>query len=275
MRYSQPAAGFVVIAILAVCSDRAGAVDLSDADCIIEPHVSVDLGTSVDGIVDEILVDRGDTVAEGQVLVRLESGVERAAVKQAQLRTRQKSGTELAEGRLVFAKRKRDRTMQLFADNVVSEMTRDEVDLEVETAELELKRATENEEQAQLDLERAQAILDLRRIVSPIDGIVVERLVSPGESIGQQQTVLMKLVQVDPLNVELIVPSSQFGSFVLGGTLLISPRPPGKGTYEATIDIIDPVIDAASGTFGVRAKLPNPGHRIPAGLVCTAALASN
>jgi len=273
-RFKAPVV-LAVITIVIVPSDQAAAVDLSDADCVIEPYVSVDLSTSVDGIVEETLVDRGDTVTKGQVLVRLEAGVERAAVEQARLRTRQKSEIELAESMLGFAQKKRARTMQLFEDQAISELTMDEVDLEVETALLELKRATENEEQARLDLERAEEILNLRRILSPIDGIVVERLVSAGEAIGEQQTVLMRLVQIDPLNVELIVPASEFGRFELSGTLLVSPRPPGEGTYEATIVIIDPVIDASSGTFGVRANLPNPDHSIPAGLICDAALADD
>jgi multidrug efflux pump subunit AcrA (membrane-fusion protein) len=32
--------------------------------------------------------------------------------------------------------------------------------------------------------------------------------------------------------------------------------------------VVDPVVDAASGTFGVRLELPNPEHAIPAGLKC-------
>jgi RND family efflux transporter MFP subunit len=251
----------------------ANAVDFSDADCVIEPHISVDLSTSVDGIVEEVFVDRGDIVKKGDVLVHLEAGVELAAVKQAQFRTQQRAEVELAEGRLLFARRKRERTLKLFSDNAVSELTKDEVELEVETALLDLKNAKENQERALIELERAQEMLKLRRISSPIDGIVVERLVAPGEAIGEQQTVLLKLVQIDPLNVELVVPASQFGLFDLGGTLAVSPRPPGEGTYNAEIVIIDPVIDASSGTFGVRAKLPNPGLSIPAGLVCDVAIA--
>ena len=252
-----------IIGLAAVClwTSPAIAVDLTDVDCVIEPYRSVDLSTSVDGIVEEILVERGDVVKKGQVLVRLEAGVERAVYEQAQLRTRQRSEIELAEGRLVFARRKRERTMQLFADNAVSEFTRDEVDLEVETAALELKQAQENQERAELDLARAKAILDLRSIRSPLDGVVIERRVSEGEAIGEQQTILLELVQVDPLNVELIVPASQFGAFELGDTLIVTPGAPGKGTYEADVEIIDSVIDASSGTFGVRAALPNPSTK--------------
>jgi RND family efflux transporter MFP subunit len=262
-------------ACLLAAFGNAAAVDLSEADCVIEPHLSVDLSTSVDGIVEEVLVDRGDVVRAGDVLVRLESGVEQAAVQQARLRTDQMAEVDLARERLLFARKKQTRTLQLYTDNAISEFTKDEVDLEVETALLEVKRAIEFRERAMLDLDRALEILKLRTILSPIDGVVVERLVAKGEAIGEQQTVLLKLVQIDPLNVELIVPASEFGSISLGMTVTVRPGFPVDGTVDARIIIIDPIIDASSGTFGVRATLPNPGFRIPAGLTCRVAMSDD
>lgn len=261
-------------ACLLVACGSAAAADLGEADCVIEPHITVDLSTSVDGIVDEVLVDRGDIVRAGNVLVRLEAGVEKAAVEQARLRTDQMAEIELAEGRLVFARKKQARTMQLYGDSAVSEFTKDEVDLEVETAILEVKRARENRERALLDLDRAEEILKLRTIRSPINGVVVEKLVAKGEAIGEQQTVLLRLAQIDPLNVELIVPSGQFGALEVGSTLTVTPGFPVEGSFDAEITIIDPIIDASSGTFGVRAVLPNPDYNIPAGLTCEASLQS-
>ena len=265
---SQQAA---VLAGLALAVNTAVAQrSLEDADCIIEPHSSVDLSTSVDGIVDEILVDRGDEIVEGQLLVRLESGLEAAAVRLAKARASETSMIETAAKRLEFAIRKQNRTNTLYADNAISEFAKDEVDLEVEMAGLELRQAEESRERAVLELERAQRMLDMRTIRSPFDGVVVERIASKGEAIGEQQTVLMKLVQIDPLNVELIVPSSEFGSFSAGDVLEVETIGPVEGTYDAEIVTIDPIIDSSSETFGVRALLPNPGNRIPAGLSCRA-----
>jgi len=263
---------FLIVMSTLFGSDVVGAIDLHDADCVIEPHVTVDLSTAVDGIVEEALVDRGDVVRAGQVLVKLESGVEKSAVAQARLRVNQTSEMDLAQGRLIFARKKLERTMQLFQDNVISEFAKDEVELEVEVAELEVRQATELRERAELDLQRALEILKLRTIVSPIDGVVVERLVAKGEAIGEQQTVLLKLAQIDPLNVELIVPVEDFGPIHVGAVLTVRPGFPVDGSFAAKIDIVDPIIDASSGTFGVRAILPNPGLEIPAGLSCTASL---
>ena len=51
-------------------------------------------------------------------------------------------------------------------------------------------------------------------------------------------------------------------------TLTVTPEAPLSGTFSAQVDVIDRVFDAASGTFGIRLTLPNPGNAIPAGHRC-------
>ena len=49
----------------------------------------------------------------------------------------------------------------------------------------------------------------------------------------------------------------------------IEPEFPVDASVIATVSVVDPVIDAASGTFSVRLDLPNPDGQIPGGLHCT------
>jgi multidrug efflux pump subunit AcrA (membrane-fusion protein) len=49
----------------------------------------------------------------------------------------------------------------------------------------------------------------------------------------------------------------------------VEPEFPVEASVIATVSIVDPVIDAASGTFSVRLDLPNPDGQIPGGLHCT------
>jgi membrane fusion protein (multidrug efflux system) len=51
----------------------------------------------------------------------------------------------------------------------------------------------------------------------------------------------------------------------------VTPENPVSKVYKAKVTIVDRVIDAASGTFGVRLELPNPKYRLPAGLKCKVA----
>jgi multidrug efflux pump subunit AcrA (membrane-fusion protein) len=78
----------------------------------------------------------------------------------------------------------------------------------------------------------------------------------------------MKIAQIDPLNVEVIVPVARFASIKVGMRAKVIPEAPIVDQYMAEVTIVDRVIDAASGTFGVRLELPNPNYRIPAGLKC-------
>ena len=48
----------------------------------------------------------------------------------------------------------------------------------------------------------------------------------------------------------------------------VQPEAPMGGSYTATVTVVDRVVDAASGTFGVRLELPNRDYRLPAGLKC-------
>ena len=109
-------------------------------------------------------------------------------------------------------------------------------------------------------------MLDRRTIYSPISGIVVERSMSPGERVDQET--ILKVAQIDPLRVEVILPSAMFGSIDTGARATVVPEIPGDTVHVASVTIVDRVVDSASGTFGVRLQLPNPDHAIPGGVHC-------
>lgn len=79
---------------------------------------------------------------------------------------------------------------------------------------------------------------------------------------------ILTVAQIDPLNVEVIVSVEKFGSIAVGAEAIILPEEPIGGEYSAKVVIVDLVIDAASGTFGVRLELPNSDYRLPSGLKC-------
>ncbi len=211
-------------------------------DCLLEPHMVVSVGSPVDGVLEQVMVDRGDVVRKGQVVARLRSGVESASV-------------ELAKSRVEFGRRKVERNEALFEKQLISAQERDEMVTEARLHEAELKKDTE--------------VLKLRTIHSPIDGVVVERRLAPGELIRSDKSVVLRLAQINPLNVEVVAPADLFGSIRLGATGNVSLKPLLPGAYPAKVVVVDKLIDAASGTFGLRLQLPNPNHRIPAGIKCS------
>lgn len=211
-------------------------------ECLVEPSLVANVGAAVDGVLDQVTVDRGDRVSKGQVVARLKSGVEAAAVK-------------LSQSQVEFAQRRAERNEMLYQKQLISAQERDEMVTEVKLREEELNRNQET--------------LALRTVVSPLDGVVVERKLAPGEFIRAEKSVVVRLAQVNPLNIEVIAPASMFGSLKVGMAGRVNLAPYLPGTYAAKVVVVDKVIDAASGTLGVRLQMPNPDNRIPAGLKCS------
>jgi membrane fusion protein, multidrug efflux system len=172
-------------------------------------------------------------------------------------------------------------TVSTATDGVIETVTVDRGDLvkkgqvlatlesTVEKATVAVNRARAeltNKRLADLELHRAAAELAQRTIQSPISGVVVQRLLYPGEF--AKQSPILKLAQIDPLRVEVFAPVMMLGKIQPGMRGQVTPEAPVTGVHAARVTVVDRVVDAASGTFGVRLELPNPDHRLPAGLKC-------
>ena len=208
-------------------------------ECLIEPSLLVELGTPVAGILAQIKVDRGDWVDKGALIASIDSRAERAAL-------------ELAEVRVAYTQRRLDRNSEMAKKSLVSLQELDELKTEVDLAKLELHQR--------------EVTLSLRDILSPLDGVVVDRKKSVGEFVDEEE--ILTLAQIDPLHVEVVLPISKLGTIKTGDQAKIIPQKPLNGELRAEVIVIDQVVDAASGTFRVRLNLPNPDHKIPAGLRC-------
>ena len=232
----------LVLALASVpCAAQAPAPATRPFDCLIEPSLDVKLGSPVEGVIADILVDRGAAVRKGQALVRLNSQMEAAAV-------------ESARGRAEFARRKAERNEELYKQQLISVQERDQLDTEAKIAELEMR-------------ERETA-LRLRTVVSPIDGVVVDRVMSPGDQVSRGSSHILRLMRLDPLHVEVVAPASLFGVVKVGAAARVVAEGAGQKPHAARVSVIDRVIDAGSGTFRLRLELRNPGYAIPAGLRC-------
>lgn len=246
-------------------SDAAGAQG-NMLDCLIESSQVVTVSLPVEALVETVTVDRGDLVEKGQVLATLESSVERAAVAAARIRTKMEAAIKGSQIRIEFGERRLARTDLAYKEGGVPLKDLDEAETSKVLAEISLLEAQENRELAEAELQRAEAALALRTARAPVSGVVLQRLSSPGEF--SEHAPLLKLAQLDPLYVEVIVPVSMLGKIAPGMLVLVTPEPPLNVTVTARVKVVDRVIDAASGTFGVRLELPNPKYAIPAGLKC-------
>lgn len=275
-----PACLLAVLAVLAVLAGLGASPARADDtiagyDCLIEPRELLEIRPAAEGLISRIHVRRGDRVTAGQPLIELDSGLERAGVAVARFRSGLQSPIRSAETRVDFAGAKSRRHEQLAAVRYVSSQERDEAASEYRLAQVDLDDARDNQRLAVLELQRLEAELQRRTVYSPIDGIVVDRLMHPGELADNRdlRKPVLKIADLGTLYVEVLVPIGEWRNIRPGQSATVHPEAAIGGRYTATVLSVDRVMDAASGTFGVRLELPNPDFALPAGIKCRAGFA--
>jgi RND family efflux transporter MFP subunit len=244
-----------------------GSAMAEDYACLIEPRQVLKLATPVQGVVASVAVDRGDRVKKGQVVARLDSEVEEANLLIARLRAANDTEIASAQAKLDFLKHKLARKSQLRNNQWGSMEELEEAESDTKVADAQLRENVLNLSQAKLEAQRADGLLRQRQILSPVDGVVTERTLGPGEFVNDQAHILT-IAEMDPLRVETYLPLSFYGHIKVGDTAEVLPEAPVAGRYQAKVAVVDQVFDAASGTIGVRLELPNPDLRLPAGIHC-------
>jgi len=207
--------------------------------CLLHPSLDVDVASPLPGVIAKRPASRGDYVEKGDVLVQLRAEVERATLA-------------LNQAQSAYGKRTIKRNTELYKKNLISEQEKDEIII--------------NNRLFDFEMAQTNALLRQKTIRSDFAGVVVETYLDPGEYVGEQP--VLKLVQLNPLFVEVVVPARYYGVIKKGHGATVKLGAPWSSEHDATVDIVDKVLDAASGTFGVRLKLPNPKNHLPAGLKC-------
>lgn len=218
-----------------------GAADSAALSCLVQPYQVSELGSASPAVIQDILVQRGDMVHKGQVVVELDRSVDEATLALRQ--------TEAA-----YLSRVVGRNNDLYKKNLLPAKDYDEM----------VSKLQQAREQVRLQ----KTIIATRSIRSPFDGVVAELYAGPGDRVNDNK--LLKLAQLDPLLVKVVLPEARYGSIHAGETAHIHVSDAvAPGDLEAAVWRIDKVMDAASGTFTVLLKLDNPGQKIPAGIRCS------
>jgi RND family efflux transporter MFP subunit len=263
--------------LLACCAGAQAQAAGATFDCLIEPTQTIEVRSSVAGRIEKIPVRRGELVKKGQVLVTLESSAERAAAESARYRADAEGALEVAQAKLAYARKKWERRRDMHAEKLMSGQERDDAEGEMRTAEAELKLAEDNQRVAALEADEQAALLTRRTIRAPFGGVIADQLLYAGEVIepNDPKKPILKLAQLDPLRVHVILPRTVFGKVKRGMRVTITPELTTTKPVEGTVTLLDSLIDAASGTFGVFLDVPNPDAAIPAGIKCRATLPIN
>ena len=176
----------------------------------LEPTNSVDVGIEVSGTIKEVLVDYNDRVRTGQVMARLDTTRLASALessKSALARTR--ANVAEAKASLGYARSEWERVEKMYTatqGNYPSRQERDNARAALEKAQAQVDAAVAQSKQAADELATSQYNLDRAIVVSPIDGIVLERKVEPGQTVvASMQTPVLFTMAEDLTKMQVIL----------------------------------------------------------------------
>ncbi len=256
-------ARYIICAAWALAGGAAAASAPEGIEHVTRPSKDVTLSFVRPGRIAKIEVTEGQEVKAGQVLVRQDDAAEQANL--AQLKEQAEDMIRIDAAKAQLAQKRVDvQKLKWAADRgAATEFEVRHAELDVTIAELTLKLKEFERAQDQRKYQEAKLHVERMQLRSPIDGRVEKVFVEAGESIDALQEVV-RVVQIDPLWIELPVPLPQATRLKVGGGACVAfdakapARPNGKIVHVAS------VADAASDTLAVRVEVPNDGHR-PAG----------
>ena len=155
----------------------------------VKPVLSVSIGSFVSGPIVELNVDFNDEVKKGDVLARVDPRLFKASVDRdtATLSTRE-ADLERIEAQLqqslnnyLRGKRLRDKNEDFLSDREMDALV-----FEVKSLQAQRKLAKASILQARASLETSQANLKYCEVTSPVDGVVINRLINPGQTLAAQ-----------------------------------------------------------------------------------------
>ena len=200
----------------------------------------VQVSAEESGVVRELLVEKGQSVQEGQPLVRIDDAVLRAQVAQA------RAQAELAAQ--TWERRKR-----LYEEDQVGS----------ELAYLEAKFAAE---QTRANLDGLEARLERTTIRAPFAGVLDQRMVEVGTLVSPGQAVA-RIVDATPVKIVAGVPERYAADVRRGGAAVVFfDVLPGE-QFPANIDFVGTTVNPQNRTFPIEIRMPNPGGLIKPGMV--------
>jgi RND family efflux transporter MFP subunit len=224
------------------------------------------LSPKVAGTVTGVLVDVGDRVKNGQVVIRLDRSNLDLAVKQARAALSAAEAAILqANAQVEWAEKDYIRATELLKERVIPQSRFDAVEAALKTARETVSSVTAQRNQAKAALGSALEHLNDTDIRSPITGTVVERNVEIGQAVAPGVQ-LLRIVDQTSLKADIDLPEGDIGRVAIEATAMITVDSfPGE-EFSGKVIVINPMVDRQTRTFRVRIQVPNQAGKLVDGM---------
>ena len=233
---------------------------------------SSDVAPESSGRVTETPVDVGQHVAKGAVLIRIQAVDANLRLQESRAAAeRAEANVKLAESQNALAQTTAKRNEALLKGGLIPQTTADEARTQAENSANGVLVARASLSQARAQLALAQKAVNDVVVIAPFAGYISQRRVAAGEFV-QPSTAVVTLLRIDPLRLQLTIPSVQAGAVGIGQNVTARVDAfPGK-VFEGKISAVNPSIAAESRSFMVEARVPNPGGQLKPGMFAVASI---
>lgn len=211
-----------------------------------------EVAAQVSGEITAILVDEGEAVEEGAVVLEIDPERRHLDLDRAKARVQE------AEAGLAEQRREVERVRKLARKNVASRAQLDQAETAGHTASARLLAT-------KADLGVAERALRDASVTAAFPGLIARRLVSRGEFVSAGQK-LFELVSLDPIEVEFHLPELDASRVREGLPVEVSVAPYPDDVFDATITVVSPTIDPRTRTLRVKGLIRNEDGRLKPGL---------
>ncbi len=216
------------------------------------------IASEVPGRITELVVDEGDPVEEGGLLLSIDPQKRELELADARARL-----TE-ARANLEEQQRERARVQQLHERDIASNQDLDRADTALALARSRLQGA-----EARVGV-AARAVED-SQVRAPFAGLVASREVSRGEYVQVGQP-LFDLVSLDPIEVEFAVAERDTARVSVGLEVAVRVAPYPEDVFTGRVSVVSPRVDSRTRTLRVKARIANADGRLRPGLFARADL---
>ena len=247
----------------------------------LDPNETVTVSNQVEGIVQQVFVDLGDAVRQGQVLAQLDTRELELAVQQQQAALQQElarlsladentsldeastSQVRHAEANFSDAKLALERAKKLTDEQVIARQQLDQAQARYDVAEAAVRsahetvrniRATISARKASVDLARKK--LEDARIEAPLAGFIQERSITEGQFLKDNSPVVI-IVQSSPLKLRVEVPEMSVSNIGPGRPVQFTVDSYPDRTFEGKVSRLAPSVNQQSRTLKLEALVNN------------------
>ena len=238
---NRPEPEFPVTAMVTKAQDW---VPTIEAIGFIEPNQGVTLSTELAGTIDAITFESGKPVKAEQLLLSLDSTVERANLRASQ-------------AKLPAAKAKFERFQNLYKTSSISKEQLDEAEAAYRSLEA--------------DIESLKATITRREVRAPFSGVVGLRNVFLGQYL-QPGTDIVRLEDTSVMRLRFTVPQTDISKITLGQTIKINVDAYPQTQFDGHITAIEPAVNYQSGLIQVQADIPNNDGQLRSGMFARASI---